>query len=334
LTVQDQPRGQREDRIVLLAPAKLNLFLEVLRKRPDGFHDLQSVFQTIDLCDTLSVQRADADSSQDMSFTVEGRSCPTDASNLVLRAAAAFLKETSQPMALRVHLYKRIPLGAGLGGGSSDAAAMLCALNHLSERKLPLADLERLGKKLGSDVPFFFTGGAALCEGRGERVAALSRDQVPSLWFVVVYPGTVVPTANVFAALRFRLNRRSGDVNRFITTLGRNPKHLDEEFSNALEEPFRESYPDLARLQDQVSERAGRRFTVTGTGSALFTVVPSREEGLELERLLSGMAAGETFVCQSMCASGLKGREHHGCSGWEGRRGDLGDPGEVGGGPE
>jgi 4-diphosphocytidyl-2-C-methyl-D-erythritol kinase len=164
--------------LTYMAPAKINLVLEVLGERDDGYHEIRSLVQTINLCDVLSFEPAD-----EIAFECTEASLQTS-DNLVVRAAELLREISGYQKGVKIKLEKRIPWGAGLGGGSSDAATTLSALNRLWELKLKASELIELATRLGSDVPFFIHGGTALIEGRGERVAPLAAS-MPG-WFVLL----------------------------------------------------------------------------------------------------------------------------------------------------
>lgn len=169
--------------LTLHAPAKVNLTLIVGARRDDGYHDVSTVMQTVGLYDTLTL----TEGGSGLTLTCTDPDLPTDGSNLVLRAAALFCQELHLPVPdLHLHLQKRIPSQAGLGGGSSDAAAVLRAMRTLYAPVVPDAELERMAAALGSDVPFFIRGGTALATGRGEQLTPLPR--LTDGWFVVVKP--------------------------------------------------------------------------------------------------------------------------------------------------
>lgn len=288
---------RRGDAVVLHPPAKLNLFLEVLFRREDGFHELETVFHAIDLCDELRVERV---AGVDHRFAARGRPVETGVDNLVVRAAEAFFSARPPRFGLKTDLTKSIPLGAGLGGGSADAAGMLLALNALADDPLPPAKLSAIGATLGSDVPFFFSCGTAVGRGRGEQIEPIEAANAPDLWFVVLYPGVPAPTPVVYRGLTLDLKRPRKDLRRFTQTLGQPWKPDSPPFHNALTEPFRKAFPELAALQDRVSRATGRRFTVSGSGSSLFVAMPSKDEADEVRGTLQAMAAGESFVCRSL----------------------------------
>ena len=175
------------------APAKLNLFLHVIGRRPDGYHDLQTVFQLIDHCDRIGLAvRADG-----RIIRGAGMADVEPEHDLAVRAARALQRHSGTGKGADIHVIKHIPAGGGLGGGSSDAATVLLALNILWDCGLTLDELAGLGMALGADVPVFVRGDSAWGEGRGERLAALS---LPERWFLVVHPGIGVNTAEIFQA--------------------------------------------------------------------------------------------------------------------------------------
>ena len=185
----------KKDTAVAFAPAKLNLHLEILGKRADGYHALETVMLPIDLFDTIEARRT----SGDIALSIENGSVPADASNLVWKAAA-LLQATSQTLVgASIRLTKRIPSEAGLGGGSSDAALTLRLLNDLWDLYYPIEHLSKLANELGSDVGFFLHDSAALCTGRGEIVEPIPVAE--TLHFVLVKPDVGASTAKVFAAL-------------------------------------------------------------------------------------------------------------------------------------
>ena len=175
-------------KVILESPAKVNLFLRILGKRADGYHELASLFQAVTLFDTLHMELADQDS-----MTCSDPTLPTDGTNLVLKAADLFRRKTGSKQGLKVHLEKRIPHQAGLGGGSSDAATTLWGLNLLRGSVVSLQDLATWSAEIGSDVPFFFSEGTAYCTGKGEILQSQPPVAVPSLWIVKPVGGTSTP---------------------------------------------------------------------------------------------------------------------------------------------
>ncbi|MGH7902941.1 MAG: 4-(cytidine 5'-diphospho)-2-C-methyl-D-erythritol kinase [Candidatus Dormibacteraceae bacterium] len=226
--------------LALEAFAKLNLDLRLLGRRDDGQHDIVTRFQAISLHDVIEVERSDR-----TTIEVTGLEAPSDSQNLVLRAAASLEDAAGRPLPARWRLVKRIPSGAGLGGGSSDAASALRALRDLFQLDV---DLPPLAAVLGADVPFFLRGGAAVGEGRGERLRPVA---APAAWFAIAWPGLCLSTAAVYAAW----DDQGGD--------GEN--HLLR--GALLVEP---------RLRE-FAERLGPGWRMTGSGSAFFREFADRE---------------------------------------------------------
>ncbi len=180
-----------------LAPAKLNLFLHVTGRRPDGFHDLETVFQLVDLHDTLDIDtRPDGQIRREPAPSDPLLARLSDDEDLTVRAARLLQKESGTRLGANIHVQKRIPAGGGLGGGSSDAACVLNALNSQWELHWPVERLADLGLALGSDVPVFLRGQNAFARGRGEELTPL---RLPARWFLIVYPGVAVATRDLFA---------------------------------------------------------------------------------------------------------------------------------------
>lgn len=233
------------------APAKLNLFLHITGKRPDGFHDLQTVFQLIDLCDDIAITpREDG--------VIERTAGPADVppeSDLAVRAAKALKGATGSALGASLRVTKRIPMGGGLGGGSSDAATTLLALNHLWSTGLTPAQLAAIGLTLGSDVPVFVAGSSAWAEGRGEQLTPV---ELPERWFVVIHPRVHVPTAAVFQAPELTRNSPKITMRALLETGGRND----------CESVVRARFPEVADALDWLARFGSARLT--GTGACVF----------------------------------------------------------------
>ncbi|MBK6941896.1 MAG: 4-(cytidine 5'-diphospho)-2-C-methyl-D-erythritol kinase [Planctomycetes bacterium] len=287
-------------RVVVSAPCKLNLWLEITGKRADGYHELFTIFHAIDLADRLTVVRTDGEG---ITLTTCGRPCPADPSNLVWKAAEALFSRTGRRFGLTVELEKRVPSGAGLGGGSSDAAAMLIAMNLLADARCSDAMLHECAAELGSDVPFFLLGGTALARGRGERLEAILPERAPHRWFVVVFPGVEAPTAKVYGAFSLDLKKPFPNEGYALTTIERLPSDGRFEATNDLAKPFFTLFPQVADLRERMQAETGRVFSVTGSGSAMFTTVEHRMAGLEVQRKLEAMQIADVFVCASEDAS-------------------------------
>ncbi len=252
--------------LTVAAPAKLNLSLDVLGTRQDGYHEIRSVVQTVSLCDQVRLRAAPG-------LVVDSPIAPPTA-DLAWRAATLLQQRYQVRSGAHIALDKAIPIGAGLGGGSADAAAVLVGLNQLWELGLSASELTLVAAELGSDVPFMIQGGTALIEGRGERVTQLRAPGHP--WFVVAMPKMALSTAEVYA------RARPGDGRRSERLLAEMASGTWQPAGNDLTEAAWEVLPMLGALTDGLAARAGVRPELTGSGSALFWLVPSRKAGQEL----------------------------------------------------
>ncbi len=266
--------------IEAVAPAKINLTLRVLRKREDGFHEIETLIVPLGLADRLSVEEAER-----WSFACDDPTVPGDEANLVVRAARLFFSETGRPDTVRVRLAKSIPHGAGLGGGSSDAAATLRMLDQFYGTGLSRQRLTQMGAELGSDVPVFIAGGAAWCRGRGEIVEdAEFRERLPVL---LLKPGFGVPTP--WAYKNWKESRQIEGV-----------RYEGQEFpwgrlENDLERPVFEKYLVLGAMKEWLRRQPeAAAALMSGSGSTMFAIL--REKGL-----------GETLAARAreMFGSGL-----------------------------
>ncbi|HVT34369.1 MAG TPA: 4-(cytidine 5'-diphospho)-2-C-methyl-D-erythritol kinase [Nevskiaceae bacterium] len=241
------------------APAKLNLFLHVTGRRADGYHLLQTVFQFIDVCDTLAFRpRSDA-----AIRCVEGAPGVADDDNLAVRAARALQAASGATHGADIGMVKRIPLGAGLGGGSSDAATTLVALNAIWNLGLSIDRLAQIGLSLGADVPVFVRGHAAWGEGIGEKLQPV---ELPEPWYLVLVPPVAVPTREVFTAPALKRDSAPIALSDFLAGAGRND----------CEPVTRALYPQVGEALDWLGRRAPARMS--GTGAAVFAAFATRAE--------------------------------------------------------
>ena len=245
------------------APAKLNLFLHVTGRRGDGYHDLQTVFQLIDLADEIQIE-VRLDGVIQRQAGPEG--VPPEA-DLVVRAARALQAASGSALGATLSVTKRIPMGGGLGGGSSDAATVLVALNRLWNCGLNEDELAAIGVDLGSDVPVFVRGRSAWAEGRGERLVPLA---LPERCFVVLHPRVHVPTAALFQAPELTRNSPPITIAGFLQSGGRND----------FEPVVRARYPEVAQALDWLGHFAPARLT--GTGSCIFAPCASLNEAQDI----------------------------------------------------
>jgi len=288
------PPGLHPQAVSTRAPAKLNLSLAVLARRADGFHEIESLMVPVTLADTLRVQVSEVPGIR-LRVRFGGRlatpagsalahDVPTDATNLVVRAAQALAVEAGLARSsdspctpgLDIDLVKRIPSGSGLGGGSSDAAAVLMAATRAWGLDISSDRLAAIGARIGSDVPVFFAGGAAIAGGRGERIETVAG--VPPLHAVIARPLAGLSTAAVYARCTPDASRR-GDARRLAAALaaGRFRGSMPL-MHNSLEEPARSMCAEVARLLDHFSRAGAAHPMLTGSGSACFALMRSATE--------------------------------------------------------
>ena len=274
---------------IWLAPAKLNLFLHITGRRDDGYHELQTVFQLLDFADELTISD---DRSGALSLHLQSdspiTSMPMD-HNLILRAAEALRSHVDQPnLGARIDIRKRIPAGAGLGGGSSDAASTLLALNQLWKLQLPSAELASLGLALGADVPVFLQGRSAWAEGIGEHLQPI---ELPFRHFLVVTPACEVSTSEIFQHEELTRNTSAIKIADFLGGRARND----------CESITRKLYSEVDEALNWLNQHAPARMT--GTGSSIFASFEDLASAQTvLEKLPKGMRG---FV-----AAGLNSLEH------------------------
>ena len=275
-------------RSVWPAPAKLNLFLHIVGRRPDGYHQLQTCFQFVDLCDEITLQ-VRADGQIRRALDIPG--LPPE-SDLCIRAARALKEAAGSPLGADISLLKRIPIGGGMGGGSSDAATCLVALNHLWGIHWPTTQLAALGLKLGADVPVFVHGRVAWAEGVGERLTLLYPPRAPvAPIYLILKPNVSVSTAEVFQDPELTRNSAPITIHGFLASGGRN---------DCLG-VVRRRYPEVARALDWLSLFGSARLT--GTGACVFLACETMDLGQEIMRKMP--AEFEGFLARGLNDSPL-----------------------------
>ncbi len=266
----------------LLAPAKLNLFLRVLRRRADGYHDLETLFQKISLCDEVHLEKASG-----ITLEVEGEA-PSGRENLCFLAAERYLSRAAIEAGVFIRLVKRIPSGTGLGGASSDAAAVLKGLARLYPGHLPESELFEMGRSLGADVPFFLSSySTALGKGIGEKLTPW-----PTLpaWYLVVVPPFRISTAWAYQNLRLTKER---------SPLNYGPENFSwgKKLVNDFKRLVFEKYPELEELEGALREARALNAGLSGSGSALFGVFETEREARRAkEALIKRFPAYQFFV--------------------------------------
>lgn len=273
----------------ILAPAKVNWFLEVLHKRPDGYHAIDTVMQTISLCDEITVEDADS----------LGLHCSIDLGptekNLAWRAAALLRDEHAPGRGARITLKKNIPHGAGLGGGSSDAASTMLALDRLWGTNLGTGRLQELVSRVGSDCAFFIGGGTARCTGRGEIVEPLH--DVAGVDVVILYPEEVCPTGPVYQDASSHLTDEKAKCYLFhVLPSAFNRTKLASAIFNRLQDSALRVSPGLRRAWDRTESGRGvlARF-VSGSGSSIAFLMEDRESAVTFAASLQSQGLGQAF---------------------------------------
>ncbi len=268
---------------IVNAPAKINLFLKVLGKREDGYHNIFSWFQAIDLFDRLIFEKHDSK----ISLVVEGReNLPTDKGNLIVRAAEMMFQKFELPGGLKIRLEKRIPIAAGLGGGSSDAASTIYAIGKLFGLDLSKENMEQLGLEIGSDIPFFFSSGQSEVTGRGEIIKDI---RLPLEYHIVMLsPPITISTAESYGRLKLDLTISNANINFTC------PNNFDEligkikGIGNDFERMHLNSYPVLNEMKDAL-ERTGAVLTrMSGSGPTVFGLFESMPEREDLQKITRG----------------------------------------------
>ncbi len=269
-------------KIHLKAPAKINFFLEIKNKRANKYHNLESIMQTVSLYDELFFELA----KNMVSLECSDKSLSVYETNIVYKAAMAVKKHYNTDKGVKIYLKKEIPMGSGLGGGSSDAASTLKALVKLWNIKTTKDELKQIAIKLGADVPFFLTGGTALCKGIGEIVTPL--ESIGKLNMVLVNPGFGVSTADVYKKIKFPLTNKA-KINKIRSLIFNNSFNKKEAFKNCfnrLEEFVFPNYPEILEIKRVLNELCVTSL-MSGSGTTVFGILDSDAKTEKLKSRLS-----------------------------------------------
>lgn len=277
------------------APAKINLMLDVLHKRADGFHEVEMIMTMVDLADRLELSELKRDS---IIISSQAGYIPLDEKNLAFQAARLIKDRYNVRSGVHIHLDKRIPVAAGLAGGSSDAAATLRGLNRLWRLGIPAQELQELGAELGSDVPFCVTGGTALATGRGERLTQIASP--PQCWVVLAKPPINVSTAEVYgrvranniavhpSALRMQQAIEAGDFSAVCAGLG-----------NVLEDVTLKLHPEVQQLKEAMIKLGADGVLMSGSGPTVFGLVSKQSKVARIYNGLRGFCK-EVYAVRSL----------------------------------
>jgi len=273
------------------APAKLNLRLKVTGRRPDGYHELVSLMVPVDLCDHLEFTLI----PEGVELLWEGLPVPDDEENLVRRAARAFFGRSGVTAGVRVRVAKNIPVSAGMGGGSSDAAATLLSLNRLCSAPLSLETMKELALQLGADVPFFLEPKPCIATGIGEILEPL--DRWPLFWYLIVAPGFQVSTAWVYKNLRLGLT--SNEYDRIKKELQKKRPVMSQLLENDLESVTSTHFPTLDRIKKTLMDAGAEGSLMTGSGPGVFGVFGSREQAEQARERIIPCDFGKVFLAEA-----------------------------------
>ncbi len=270
-------------KISIKAPAKINLSLDVLHKRDDGFHEVEMIMTTVDLADRIELTLLEEDK---ITIDVSEGFVPSDNRNLAYQAAQLLKDKFKVSKGVKIAIQKNIPVSAGLAGGSSDAAATLRGLNQLWSLGLSLDELAELGAKIGSDVSFCVYGGTALATGRGEKIKHISAP--PACWVILAKPPIGVSTAEVYRNLNTAALTHP-DINKMITAIeGRDYEGICQELGNVLETVTFKLYPEVQRIKDQMIRFGADGVLMSGSGPTVFGLVKHESRMLRVYNGLRG----------------------------------------------
>ncbi|MFO0794108.1 MAG: 4-(cytidine 5'-diphospho)-2-C-methyl-D-erythritol kinase [Candidatus Brocadiaceae bacterium] len=286
---------EEKGKIKVAAPAKINLYLEILGKRPDGYHEIETVMQAVSLYDYISIENHNKDAIE---FTCSNPKLTTGEDNLVVKATRLFQKESNIFRGVKIHLDKNVPIGAGLGGGSSNAVATLLGLNKLWQVGYDENRLISLAGKLGSDTPFFVRGNTAMCKGRGEIITPYFSNVTYN--FIIVYPRFEISTATVYKNFTISLTKNLKDVRLFLQSFDSgSPEKMGQCLFNRLEDVVFEIYPDIEKLKRILEGFGFCGVLLSGSGSALYGLCRGRDNAKEIEQKIKQLNVGDVFMVTS-----------------------------------
>lgn len=277
------------------APAKINLLLDVLHKRNDGFHEVEMIMTMVDLADRLEMEELPRDT---IIISSQAGYIPLDEKNLAFQAARLIKDRYDVRKGVYIHLDKHIPVAAGLAGGSSDAAATLRGLNRLWGLNIPDEELRNLGAELGSDIPYCVTGGTAIARGRGEKLEMI--DAPPQCWVVLAKPPINVSTADVYGRFRVSDLESHPSTSNMLQALRKGSFHgMCEELGNVLESVTLSLYPEVQQLKETMQRLGADGVLMSGSGPTVFGLVAKEAKAVRIYNGLRGFCK-EVFVVRML----------------------------------
>lgn len=263
--------------------AKINLAIDVLSKRADGYHDVRMVMTQVGVCDTVRV-----DLRSDGRIVLSGENMPLDESNLAYRAADAFFKASGMDCGCDIYIEKHIPMGAGMAGGSTDAAGVINALDELLDTKMSLAERMKIGGRLGADIPFCIMGGCVLAEGIGDKLMPLT--PLPEMYYLIAKPEQSVSTKWVYEHLDFSKKPKNLDIDAMVTAINSGDrKGIYRSMGNVLENSTKNICPDVEIYKADMLEFGAQAALMSGSGSAVFGIFEDKEKLLAAQKMFEGV---------------------------------------------
>lgn len=261
----------------VLSPAKINLFLNIIGERSDGYHEIRTLMQLVDLADEILLREAEAGIELHVAGLATG--VPKNEDNLVCRAARLVLQQMGRDGGVSISLHKRIPVGGGLGGGSSNAAATLWGMRALFGLSVSMSQLRDWALLLGSDVPFFLTSGCALAEGRGE---VLREVRLARRWVVIIFPGFGISTKWAYGQKKIKLTKEEGKGKNTFSSAVPSREEIHPPYTNDLEEVVHEKYPLINDLKAALLDSGAKMALMSGSGSSVYGIFDDREKAKEV----------------------------------------------------
>lgn len=270
-----------DDSIEIQGHAKVNLGLDVVGRLPNGYHEVKMVMQTVGVHDTVTLRKI----PESITFFTENGEIPCDNTNLAYRAAKLFLESTGVKGGVEIQLIKRIPVAAGLAGGSTDAASVFKGMNILYKTGLSEEALKELGVKIGADVPYCIMGGTALAEGIGEKLTPLP--DVPEAAVLLAKPDLFVSTKEVYGRLHLSEKTKHPDIDGMVDAIREGSLHgVTDRMGNVLQDVTAPSYPVIGRLIELMEENGAVRAMMSGSGPTVFGIFKNKEEAVHCKEVL------------------------------------------------
>ena len=281
----------------VLSPAKVNLFLKVVSKRPDGYHNIVSIVDIISVFDVIHIEEI----PDDVIIIEDDKDIlPKDAANTMYRAAVALKERFKINRGVRVFVEKNIPIGSGLGGPSSNAATVLKELARIWKVKINEAELNDIGKGIGADVPLFLYGNACIMRGIGNKISPV---ELPSLWYLIIYPNISISTRRVYEGLKIVLTKKQNDI-KLVAKFG-GTREVSAILENDLERIGILLCPIIKTIKDRLIESGASGTLMSGSGSSVFGIFENEEGAKQASASLTNM--GKIFIARSVKSGGSHG---------------------------